>query len=155
MHIRADSTGSISSLGSFTGGASTISMGGGKTFVNQLTNDIKSFLGNSPRNQEQKYVFGHQKNIINDEQEFLNFDNGRSRGSSGFLSSILGGKGGSSVGSGYQSLEEDTEDFHVKNQAFLRKAGRNRSQREQALWGGERSPINGVDALYVKFHMIA
>ena len=148
-HIRADSGGSISSLGSLMGGASSISKRGGKTLVDQLQNDIKSFLGHSPRNQPHQHTYEVQDNIIENPEDFYKINRRQSREGSGFLSSILGSMSVSSAGSGYQSLDEDMEDFHEKNQAFLQKAERDRVRQQRSIWGGEKSGENGKDFSYV------
>jgi hypothetical protein len=98
-------------------------------------------------------MYEDQDNIIDNPEEFLKYERIRSRQShegSGFLSSILGSMSVSSAGSGYQSLEDDTEDFHEKNQAFLQKAERDRAKQQRSFWGGENSGGNGRDFSYVQ-----
>ena len=129
LHIRNDSTGSISSLGSITGGASTISRWKGKEEesdnkkkYNNDDVDIDEDGNNNRRNNN------HRTKNDNEPNE----DRVIGKTSSGFLSSILGSISISSAGS-VNSIEDEKADFHKKNQKFLKRAEKDKANQMKML----------------------
>ena len=124
LHIRTDSTGSISSLGSITGGASLISQS------RELPTDRKNIDSS-----KKKYLRGKDFDDDEDNKMVDNNENVRkSRGhrntlttGSGFLSSILGSVSMTSDGS-VNSIDNETAEFHEKNQKFLKKTEQDKAR---------------------------
>ena len=112
LHIRTDSTGSMSSLGSITGGASSISR-----WKDQLPSEGR--LGHDNDYMHADFDGNHNGN--NDQYGAIG------KVGSGFLSSILGSISMTSAGS-VQSLDDEKADFHKKNQKFLKKAEKNKAK---------------------------
>ena len=133
LHIRADSTGSISSLGSLTGGASSISRRNAKGLSDRLGTDIDQYL-----NDEGNF----DNNIIGEDDYGKYVDNSNNgsghghqsigRQGSGFLSSILGSISMTSAGS-VNSLESEKKEFHQQNQKFLKRAERDKAKKMKML----------------------
>lgn len=103
IHVRNESSGSVSSLGSMTGGASTMTSRELNHLTEALNHDIHHYIDTSKGMKAQ--------------------DNHRS----GIFSNLLASVGGTSFDSN-QSIEEMTDKFHKKNQKFLNKTERQRNR---------------------------
>ena len=104
-HIRADSGGSVSSLGSNTGGAGSFARNTGGSLTDRLGKEISSFIQDSNINDPDKK---HSHNLFN---------------------LLHGMVENNSPKSSHHSIEDETADFHSKNQAFLQKAEKERNKR--------------------------
>ena len=107
-HIRADSGGSVSSLGSNTGGAGSFARNTGGSLTDRLGKEINSFIQDSNINHTTDPDKKHQHNMFN---------------------LLHGMVESNSPKSGHHSIEDEMAEFHSKNQAFLQKAERERNKR--------------------------
>lgn len=103
IHVRNESSGSVSSLGSMTGGASSITPRELNNLTEVLNHDIRQYIDTS-------------KGIRTQDNH-----------SSGILTNLLTSVRGSSFESN-QSIEKMTDNFHRKNQKFLNKTERQRNR---------------------------
>jgi len=103
IHVRNESSGSVSSLGSMTGGASSMTPRELSQLSEALNNDIRQYIDTS-------------KGIRSKDNH-----------SSGILTNLLASVSGSSFESN-QSIEKMTDKFHKKNQKFLSKTERQKDR---------------------------